>query len=193
MSRPIPVPSRRPTGPGWDQIFFHGMGWDQISVGWELPVPSRLYARTGMGQGLGGMGAPIPVPRPAYSVFGAACSHACLSTQRHGLCQHTKETQRRGAGWTKFRRNDCMSTGHGAGGNVFVIDALTIGASLELWNFNFYLNATGALFSFRSQWAIFPEMKMKMTKINRATDHTGLYPFHILVYICVFCVVSRSL
>src|SRR5438045_5688471 len=47
MSRPILVPSRRPTGPGWDQIFFHGMGWDQISVGWELPVPRQ--ARTGTG------------------------------------------------------------------------------------------------------------------------------------------------
>ena len=66
---PILVPSRRPTGPGWEQIFFHGMGWDQIYVGWELPVPSQLYARTGMGQDLDGMGAPIPVPRPAYLVI----------------------------------------------------------------------------------------------------------------------------
>jgi len=41
------------------------MGWDQIYVGWELPVLSWLYARTGMGQDLGGMGAPILVPRPA--------------------------------------------------------------------------------------------------------------------------------
>src|SRR5213078_1753201 len=47
MYCPILVPSRRPTGPGWDQIFFHGMGWDQISVGWDLPVPRQ--ARTGTG------------------------------------------------------------------------------------------------------------------------------------------------
>src|SRR5205809_4819331 len=66
MSRPIPVPSRHPTGLGWEQIFFHGMGWDQISVGWELPVPRQARTRTGMGQDLGGMGAPIPVPRSAY-------------------------------------------------------------------------------------------------------------------------------
>ena len=47
MFRPILIPSRRLTGPGWDQIFFHGMGWNQISVGWELPVPRQ--ARTGTG------------------------------------------------------------------------------------------------------------------------------------------------
>ena len=45
--------------PGWDQIFFHGMGW-------ELPVPRQARTRTGMGQDLGGIEAPIPVLRPVY-------------------------------------------------------------------------------------------------------------------------------
>src|SRR5438034_10176308 len=67
-------------------ISWHGMGRDQISVGWELPVPSRLYARTGMGQDLGGMGAPIPVPRPAYSILPCAVLAVLTASFRLVFC-----------------------------------------------------------------------------------------------------------
>ena len=47
-SHPGPIPAS--TGPGWEQIFFHEMGWDQIYVGWDKTLvgwelPSRSHGQ----------------------------------------------------------------------------------------------------------------------------------------------------